>query len=265
MNTAATSPFLPHSGYRKLRSYKVAEAVYDATVVFCRRFFMHDRRLADQMVQAARSGVRNISEGSGAAATSRKTEMKLTNVARASLSDELLRDYSSFLIQNGLRVWPKDSREALAMRARLAQDVAPLQRVREGKVVLSGLSGLSDFVAKASPELAANAMLCAVNQAAYLLHRQLQSQGRTFLAEGGFTEKLHAARTQARTPAKPTDPKAPLCPQCGKPMTRRTAKNGPKSGSAFWGCSAFPDCKGTRPLGDQTHPTSPTSPSSQTS
>ena len=79
-----TGPFLPHGGYRKLRSYKVAEVVYDATVVFCRRFLSHDRRLTDQMVQAARSGVRNISEASGAAATSRKSEMKLTNVARAS-------------------------------------------------------------------------------------------------------------------------------------------------------------------------------------
>src|SRR5437899_11856097 len=98
------SVLLPHGGYRKLRSYKVAEAVYDATVVFCRRFFEHDRRMSDQMVQAARSGARNISEGSGAAATSRKSEMKLTNVARARLSDELLWDYESFRPQNGLRV-----------------------------------------------------------------------------------------------------------------------------------------------------------------
>ena len=74
-----------HGGYRKLRSYKVAEAMYDATVVFCRRFYPQDRRMIDQMVQAARSGVRNISEGSGMAATSRKSEMKLTNLARASL------------------------------------------------------------------------------------------------------------------------------------------------------------------------------------
>src|SRR5215470_9173602 len=113
-------PLLPHGGYHKLRSYKVAAAVYDATVVFCRRFLSRDRRLTDQMVQAARSGVRNISEGSGAAATSRKTEMKLTNVARSSMLDELLRDYESFLTQNGLRVWPKDCREARAMRTRLA-------------------------------------------------------------------------------------------------------------------------------------------------
>lgn len=140
-----TGPILPHGGYRKLRSFKVAEAVYDATVVFCRRFFPGDRRMADQMVQAARSGVRNISEGSGAAATSRKTEMKLTNVARASLSDELIQDYESFLRQSGLRVWPKDSTEAKAMRTRLSQDHAPdMPTPRPGTVRLTGLLGLSD-------------------------------------------------------------------------------------------------------------------------
>ena len=202
MNTDDT-PLLPHGGYRKLRSYKVAEAVYDATVVFCRRFFARDRRMADQMVQAARSGVRNISEGSGAAATSRKSEMKLTNVARASLKDELLRDYESFLRQNGLRVWPKDSREAIAMRERLQQDhVANLAPAAPGKMRLTGLAGLADFVAKAEPELVANAMLCAVNQAAYLLRRQIESQGREFLREGGFTENLYRQRQQARARGK---------------------------------------------------------------
>ena len=197
--SGSDAPFLPHGGYRHLRSYKVASAVYDATVVFCRRFLAHDRRTTDQMVQAARSGVRNISEGSGAAATSRKTEMKLTNVARASLSDELLRDYESFLVQNGLRVWPKESREARVMRARLARDNVPVAGAAPGGGPrLTGLAGLSEFVEKAAPEIAANAMLCAVNQAAYLLHRQLQSQGRVFLEQGGFTEGLYAARTRAR-------------------------------------------------------------------
>jgi four helix bundle suffix protein len=142
--------------------------------------------MRDQMIQAARSGVRNISEGSGAAATSRKTEMKLTNVARASLNDELLRDYESFLRQYGLRVWPKESREARAMRDRLRADkAANLPPAPMGKVRLTGLAGLADFVAKAQPELAGNAMLCAVNQAVYLLKRQLESQGRHFMQEGG--------------------------------------------------------------------------------
>jgi four helix bundle suffix protein len=198
VNTDNT-PLLPHGGYRRLRSYAVAEAVYDATVVFCRRFFARDRRMSDQMVQAARSGVRNISEGSGAAATSRRAEMKLTNVALASLKDELLKDYESFLRQNGLRLWPKDSPAALAMRQRLRQDrVAELPPAPPGAVRLTGLAGLADFVGQAEPELAGNAMVCAVNQAAYLLRRQVQSQGRQFLAEGGFTENLYRRRQQAR-------------------------------------------------------------------
>ncbi len=196
---------LPHGGYRKLRSHKVASAVYDATVVFCRRFLAHDRRMADQMVQAARSGVRNISEGSGAAATSRKSEMKLTNVGRASLADELLPDYESFLVQNGLRVWAKESREARAMRARLRQDRDEnLPPAPAGTVRLEGLSGLADFVARAEPELAGNAMLCAVHQAVYLLNRQLQSQGQDFLEKGGFTERLYRERREKRSQTSPT-------------------------------------------------------------
>jgi four helix bundle suffix protein len=194
------SVLLPHGGYRKLRSYKVAQIVYDATVVFCRRFYANDRRMTDQMVQAARSGVRNISEGSGAVATSRKTELKLTNVARSSLSDELLRDYESFLTQNGFRIWPKDSRESRAMRTRLAQDQArSLPPNKPGVIRLTGLFGLADFVNKAAPELAGNAMLCAVNQAVYLLKRQMESQSEEFLEKGGFTENLYAARMKRRS------------------------------------------------------------------
>ena len=237
---------LPHGGYEKLRSYKVAEAVYDATVVFCNRFIDKRSRTHDQMVQAARSGVRNISEGSGAAATSRKSEMKLTNVARASLSDELLKDYKSFLIQSGMRVWHKDCPEALAMRERLKHDVVPnLPPAPEGTVRLTGLAGLSKFVAKAEPELAANAMLCAVNQAAYLLRRQIEQQSRDFIEHGGFTERLYASRVQARAAKEPA---APLCPLCGKGMRQRTAKQGPHAGQPFWGCSGYPECRGTRAI-----------------
>lgn len=241
---------LPHGGYERLRSYKVAEAVYDATVVFCDRLIDKRSRTHDQMVQAARSGVRNISEGSGAAATSRKTEIKLTNVARASLSDELLKDYKSFLVQRGLRVWHKDSREALAMRERLKHDVAPaLPRAPNGAVRLTGLAGLSDFVAKAEPELAANAMLCAVNQAAYLLRRQVEQQSRDFVEKGGFTERLYAARLKARESDQSELSNAPACPACGKPMRKRTAGKGPRAGETFWGCSGYPECRETREIG----------------
>jgi restriction system protein len=242
---------LPHGGYERLRSYKVAEAVYDATVVFCDRFIDKRSRTHDQMVQAARSGVRNISEGSGAAATSRKSEMKLTNVARASLSDELAKDYKSFLIQRGLRVWHKDAPEALAMRERLKHDVTPdLPPAPEGKVRLTSLAGLSQFVAKAEPELAANAMLCAVNQAAYLLRRQIESQSRDFVEHGGFTERLYASRVKARGAGQSDGSDTLVCPLCGKGMRRRTAKQGPHAGQAFWGCSGYPECRGTRAMSD---------------
>lgn len=199
--------------------------------------------------------MRNISEGSGAAGTSRKTEIQLTNVARASLSDELLKDYKSYLMQNGLRVWPKDCREALAMRERLKWDVAPqTATVPEGKVRLSGLAGLSDFVRKADPELAGNAMLCAVNQASYLLRLQLEQQSREFLEKGGFTERLYAARVKARAAEKSDlsdrsdQSDCPACPVCGKAMRRRTAKQGRGAGQAFWGCRSYPECKGTLPV-----------------
>lgn len=242
MSTDSDSPLLPHGGYESLRSYRVAEAVYDATVVFCDRFIEKKSRTHDQMVQAARSGVRNISEGSGAAATSKKMEMKLTNVARSSLNDELARDYQSFLLQRGLRVWPKNSKPCLAMRERLKHDLCPeLPPAPHGKVVLTGLAGLADFVARADPELAGNAMLCAVHQASYLLRRQVDSLGREFQERGGFTERLHGLRVQART-EKAAEPR---CPVCDKPMRRRSAG---KTAREFWGCSGFPHCRGSREI-----------------
>jgi four helix bundle suffix protein len=176
-------------------------------------------------------------------------------VARASLNDELLKDYKSFLMQNSLRVWPKDCREALAMRERLKHDTAPnLPPAKPGQVRLTGLAGLADFILKAEPELAANAMLCAVNQAAYLLKRQLESQGRDFLENGGFRENLHAKRVKARAAGKsdgsdPSDESdAPKCPACGKPMRRRTAGKGQHAGKPFWGCTGYPDCRETREI-----------------
>ncbi len=173
----------PHGGYRKLRSYQVAEMVYDATVVFCDLFIDKRSRTHDQMVQAARSGVQNIAEGSMASGTSKKTELKLTGVARASL-EELLLDFEAFLRQRGLHIWAKDSPEALAIRKKNLSDRADL-------------SDLSD------PEVAANTLICLVNQASYLLGRQLQNLEQQYLTEGGFTERLYKARTQARSWRKP--------------------------------------------------------------
>ncbi len=104
-----------HGGYRQLKSYQVAEIIYDATVAFCARFIDRYSRTTDQMVQAARSGKQNIAEGSQASGTSKKTELKLTNVARASL-EELLQDYQDFLRQRDLPIWGKDHPQARAIR-----------------------------------------------------------------------------------------------------------------------------------------------------
>ena len=100
---------------------------------------------------------------------------------------------------------------------------------------------------RAAPELAGNAMLFEVNQAAYLLKRQLESQGQAFLVSGGFTEKLYAARSQGRKSERSDTVDKPSCPVCGKAMLLRTARKGPNTGQPFWGCSGYPDCKGTLP------------------
>ena len=183
----------PHGGYRKLRSFQCAQLAYDATVIFCDRFVDKRSRTRDQMVQAARSGVQNIAEGSMASATSKKNELKLTGVARASL-EELLLDYEDFLRQRGSRIWAKDSPEALEVRRRYQSD----------KSDTSDGSDRSDpyCMTTASPEVAANTLICLVNQAGFLLGRQLQKLEQTFLEEGGFTERLYRERQARRRPQR---------------------------------------------------------------
>jgi restriction system protein len=187
----------PHGGYRKLRSFQCAQLVYDATVIFCDRFIEKRSRTHDQMVQAARSGVQNIAEGSMASATSKKTELKLTGVARASL-EELLLDYEDFLRQRGLRIWAKDSPEALAVRGKYRSDRSDASD-RSDRSDSSDRSDRSDLhgISTASPEVAANTLICLINQASFLLRRQLQKLEQSFLNEGGFTERLYRER-QAR-------------------------------------------------------------------
>lgn len=176
-------PIPPHGGYEKLRSFQTAQLAYDITVIFCDRFIDKRSRTHDQMVQAARSGVQNIAEGSMASATSKKTEMKLTGVARASL-EELLLDYKDFLRQRGLQLWDKDSKEAVAVRTRYKieePDASDPHGVRTATV-----------------ESVANTAICLINQASYLLRRQLATLEESFLSNGGFTESLYRERKNHR-------------------------------------------------------------------
>jgi len=187
-----------HGGYRKLKSFQIAQLVYDVTVRFCDRYIDKRSRTHDQMVQAARSGVQNIAEGSVVSGTSKKMEMKLTNVARASL-EELRRDYEDFLRQRGLPLWPRDDpRRQLLIdrRAKTADEVALWIKEIHGQSGHGGPSTASKTSSYAA--LAANAALVLIGVAVSLLDRQLAAQASAFEHEGGFTERLHRVRTQQR-------------------------------------------------------------------
>ncbi len=200
-----------HGGYRKLKSFQVAQLAYDVTVRFCDRYIERRSRTHDQMVQAARSGVQNIAEGSQASGTSKKTELKLTNVARASL-EELRLDYEDYLRQRGLAQWPReDARRAelIAARPATADDVAAWARtVHDGHDGRHGPGGQCGSKQKSREsiqstkstyaEISANGALALLAVACSLLDRQIATLEKNFVEEGGFTERLYRVRSQRR-------------------------------------------------------------------
>jgi four helix bundle suffix protein len=202
-----------HGGYRRLKTFQLARLCFDVTVRFCDRFIPLGSRTRDQMVQAARSGVQNIAEGSEASGTSRKTELKLTSVARASL-EELLLDYEDFLRQRNLPQWPISDPRRTALvtrRCATADEVAAwVREVRNDAL-------RTEFARHARqhtpplphgpkkhpnipeyPEIAANAALTLIGVTCALLDRQLAALARIFTEEGGFTERLYRVRMAAR-------------------------------------------------------------------
>ena len=188
-----------HAGYRHLKSFQVAQLVYDVTVRFCDRYIERRSRTRDQMTQAARSGVQNIAEGSQASGTSKKFELKLTSVARASL-EELRLDYEDFLRQRRLLQWPRlDPRRAalIARRPATADDVANWARDMRQQQSHAAASASSTY-----PEIAANGVLALITVASSLLDRQLGSLEKSFVAEGGFTERLYRVRSAQRQNVK---------------------------------------------------------------
>ena len=184
----------PHGGYSKLVTYRLGSLIYDATAAFCKQYINCKDRTYDQMVQAARSGVANIVEGSQASATSKKIELKLTNIAKAS-QEELLEDYRSFLRQHNLRTWDAQSTEAKIVREARPETLEQLRRVMASLV--SDLSDLSDKNT-IKQEVAANTMICLINQETYLLGRQVARLANDFENEGGVTERLYKIRSEKR-------------------------------------------------------------------
>ncbi|HZV03881.1 MAG TPA: four helix bundle suffix domain-containing protein [Gemmataceae bacterium] len=175
----------PHGGYQQLFSYRKAEIVYDATVYFCARFFDKRDRTYDQMIQAARSGKQNIVEGSMASATSKETEIKLTNVARASL-EELLTDYRDFLRLRQLEEWPKDHPYAQRLRQLNRIPDASYETFRKG-------------IENPDPAICTNVIMGLIKVTSYLLDRQLRYLEQTFVEEGGLRERMTRARLAHRT------------------------------------------------------------------
>jgi restriction system protein len=186
MTDQQNSPQLipPHGGYRTLQSYQMSEIVYDATIVFCNRLINIRSRTHDQMVQAARSGKQNIAEGCMASGTSKKTELKLVGVARASL-EELLLDFQDFLRQKNLALWAKDHPKAKEVRGLCYSKNRSYMTYKP-------------YIEESPPEIAANTLICLIHQTNYLLDQQLRTLEKTFLNEGGFTERLYRTRLQIR-------------------------------------------------------------------
>ncbi|MGA2750764.1 MAG: four helix bundle suffix domain-containing protein [Verrucomicrobiota bacterium] len=207
----------PHGGYRKLKSFQVAQLTYDVTARFCERYIGKGSRTRDQMVQAARSGVQNIAEGSQASGTSKKTELKLTNVARAGL-EELRLDYEDSLRLGGFAQWPPEHPALMRFKAKrcatLEQVRAWVEEERHGLARTNADRQGLDTARKASVpvsvqvrerpcrpgsgELVANAALLLVNLACHLLDKQIAAQEKAFVEQGGFTERLYRVRSQRR-------------------------------------------------------------------
>lgn len=174
----------PHGGYQKLITYQKVEIIYDGTVYFTRRFFNKFDRTTDQIVQAARSGKQNIAEASMASATSKETEIKLTNVARASL-EELMIDYKDFLRTNKLSQWDKNHR--------LYQRFSEINQTPDATY-----ETYRKAIEHEQPEICANSMICLINIVSYLLGHQIKSLEKAFLEEGGLRERMYKARIEKR-------------------------------------------------------------------
>ena len=237
-------------GYRKMNSFGWTCLVYHATTLFCRRNYSYKNdplgKTSGQMVGAARSARQNIVEASSRAATSKEQELRQLDVAKGSL-DELAGDYEAFLVDGGEAPWSaKDSR----YQAVRALTLDPFEATDDldhayGVYTLEMRRRCANWLENENPQIAANAQLVTIRRACALLTKQMQRIGEDFTQEGGFTERLSAARLAVRDAAVQAAG-APCCPKCGKPMRKMIAKKGRNAGNPFWSCTGYPDCTGTR-------------------
>lgn len=236
--------------YYWLDTWVMANVIQLATQDFCARFLNHTNdpggRQYDQMTQAARSAPANIAEGNSRHTTSKETEMKLTDVARATLS-ELANDYLNWLLKHEQLPWSMYSAEYKQV-ATLDLDKPEYQddvQYQSSIHILKQKHHFDAWLKQDDSFVVANCLLVLCTRLIMMINRQLEKQLATFREEGGFTEGLTAERLAART-EKSVQADAPPCPICGKPMIKRVAKKGINSGKEFWSCSGYPQCNGTR-------------------
>jgi four helix bundle suffix protein len=246
-------PFGRFGGYRKLHSFGFVCLVYHATTRFCRRVYPWKEdplgKTSGQMIGAARSARQNIVEASSRASTSKETEIKLLDVAKASL-DELLGDYEAFLIDNDQLVWSEKNERWQSVAALKLDEFSATEDVLHefSRHIIAMRHRFADWLEHEDPYVAANAIIVIINRAASLLFRQMERAMADFEREGGFRERMTRLRIEQREALKAAEPPPPSCPACGKPMTRRKAKTGPNAGKPFWGCTGYPACKAVQEM-----------------
>jgi len=238
--------------YYWLDTWVMANVIQLCTQDFCKRYLNRTNdpcgRQYDQMTQAARSVTANIAEGSSRHSTSKETEMKLTDVARASLA-ELASDYVNWLLQHENIPWSINAEEHIKVTAiqldkpNYKDDVQHLSSIH----ILNQKHKFDEWLCSKNSMNEANCLLILYNRLIMMLNKQISNQLSSFREEGGFTEALTAERLSYRTEQSLKE-NAPTCPKCGKPMVKRMAKKGANSGKEFWSCSDFPKCNGTKSL-----------------
>ena len=239
--------------YYWLDTWILANVIQLATQEFCTRFLNHTNdpcgRQFDQMTQAARSAPANIAEGNSRHSTSKEAEMKLTDVARATLA-ELSNDYINWLMLHDQSPWSSFSQEYRAVYCVNLDKPAYRDDVlhQSSNHILKQKHRFDSWLESEDSMIAANCILILCNRLIMMLNKQIENQLDKFREEGGFTEALTAERLAHRT-KQSEQAEAPACPVCGKPMIKRVAKKGINSGNEFWSCSAYPQCNGTRSIG----------------
>lgn len=234
--------YKPSGGYRKLHSFNFAAIIHLGTISFCKRYIPWQEdplgKTSGQMIGASRSGKQNIIEGSERAKTSTETEIKLTDVAKASLS-ELQGDFEDYLVQKGSIPWSIRNPDHKAVVSIMFDEFHYTDDLLHDywSHLLKQKKKFDPWLEDRDDITAANALIILIQRATGLLARQLATLESDFIRTGGIREKMTTARFEHRA-----QPDGPDCPDCGTPMKKRTSQRGP-----FWGCSNYPACKGIIP------------------